>query len=78
MTKTGTLESYEKASRMIEFALKYANENNLEETAGYLNNFLLYNEAVLFDFHSSYDLVRLTSRPKFFEEAFATRPGFYQ
>lgn len=70
MTKTGSLVSYQKASRMIQFALKYAEENNFQESARYLNNYLLYNEAILFDFQSSFDLVRLTSRPKYFEEAF--------
>lgn len=70
ITKSGTLESYQKAERMIQLALKYANENDFKETAAYLKTYLLYNEAVIYDVHSTYDLVKLTNRSKHFEEFF--------
>ncbi|MBN1158451.1 MAG: hypothetical protein JXA61_03655 [Bacteroidales bacterium] len=68
--REGTPESHVKADRMIKLALKYASENNLRETAYYLQRYLLYNAAVMNNFNSPYDLDQLTARAGNFEEVF--------
>lgn len=70
ITDPGTPESYQKADRMLRLALKYANENNLNEIASYLASYLLYNEAVIFSMNSVYDLDKMTAGTKKFEEVF--------
>ncbi|MBN2481855.1 MAG: hypothetical protein JXB19_08955 [Bacteroidales bacterium] len=70
IVEEGTLEFHQKADRMIKLALKYAHENNLKETASYLQGYLLYNEAVIYDFNTPYDLAKLAAGSKNFEAVF--------
>jgi hypothetical protein len=67
---TGNSDSYQKTLRMVNLALKYANENNLTETIKYLDNYKAYTEALIFDAGSAYDLASLTSNAKEFEKVF--------
>jgi hypothetical protein len=69
-TGQGSLESYQKAQRMVNLALKYANENNLTETVKYLEVYLSFTEALIFDAGSDYDLASLTNNVKSFEKVF--------
>jgi hypothetical protein len=69
-TKPGSLESFQKAQRMVNMALKYAQENNLTETINYLKVYLSFTEALIFDTESAYDLAELTNSAKSFEKVF--------
>lgn len=64
------LTSYQKAQRMVNLALKYARENNLTETVRYLESYLSYTEALIFDYGSAYDLASLTNSEKEFQKVF--------
>jgi hypothetical protein len=68
--ESGTLESYQKALRMVDLALKYARENNLTETIKYLEAFQAYTRALIFDNESAYDLASLTNSEKEFQKVF--------
>jgi hypothetical protein len=70
MAKTGITDNYQKTMRMINLALKYANENSLTETVKYLGNYKSYTEALIFDAGSEYDLATLTGNAKEFEKVF--------
>ncbi|MBN1416673.1 MAG: hypothetical protein JW973_16340 [Bacteroidales bacterium] len=70
ITKDETIEAYQRALRMTDLALKYAEENNLTETAKGLNNYRRYAEARIFDLQSSYDLNEITKSQKDFEKVF--------
>jgi hypothetical protein len=70
LAETGSTDNYQKTLRMVNLALKYANENNLTETIKYLNNYKSYTEALIFDAGSEYDLASLTSNVKEFEKVF--------
>ena len=67
---TGTTDNYQKTLRMVNLALKYANENKLTETIKYLDNYKSYTEALIFDAGSEYNLASLTSNAKEFEKVF--------
>lgn len=69
-TEPGILESFQKAQRMVNLALKFARENNLTETIKYLEVYLAYTEALIFDAGSAYDLASLTNSEKEFEKVF--------
>ena len=69
-TLPGTIESYRKAQRMVDLALKYARENNLTETIRYLEVFQAYTSALIFDHESAYDLATLTNNEKEFQKVF--------
>lgn len=69
-TESGTLESYRKAQRMVDLALKYARENNLTETIRYLEMYQAYAKAIIFDHESVYDLASLTNNEKEFQKVF--------
>jgi hypothetical protein len=69
-TGPGTLESYQKALRMVNLALKYAQENNLAETIKYLDAYRSFTDALIFDHESVYDLAELTNNAKSFEKVF--------
>lgn len=68
--KEGNLESFKKAKRITLLAMKFAKENNLNNTIEYLNTYLGYTEAKIFDLESSYDLENLTRDQKDFEKLF--------
>lgn len=70
LAETGSTENYQKTLRMVNLALKYANENNLTETIKYLSNYKSYTEALIFDAGSAYDLASLTGNAKEFEKVF--------
>lgn len=70
IVKPRTLKSYQKADRMIRFALKYANENNFQQTASYLNRYLIYNQSFIYNYNTTYDLAKLTAKEKNFEKIF--------
>jgi len=63
-------ESVEKARRMVNLALNYARENNLTETISYLDRYLAYTEALIFDNGSEYNLAELTGNIRDFERVF--------
>ncbi len=71
IVRPGTLKSYQKAERMIRLALKYANENNFQQTASYLNRYMLYNQSFIFNYNTAYDLAKLTAKEKKFEKIFS-------
>ncbi len=66
----GNLAAYQKTTRMIDLALKYARENNLEETIKLLEMYRSRTEALIFDEQSDYDLALITSSAKNFERVF--------
>lgn len=68
--KEGTMESYERAIRMIDLSLKYARENQFKETEKYLLKYRNEVNARILDHHSSYDLDKLSSNPAAFEKVF--------
>jgi hypothetical protein len=70
LAETGNMDNYQKTLRMVNLALKYANENNLTETIKYLDNYKAYTEALIFDAGSDYDLASLTESAKEFEKVF--------
>jgi virulence-associated protein VapD len=70
LAETGSTDNYHKTLRMVNLALKYANENNLTETIKYLDNYKSYTEALIFDAGSEYDLASLTGNAKEFEKVF--------
>jgi len=63
-------EPVAKARRMVNLALNYARENNLAETVAYLERYLAYTEALIFDNGSDYDLAELTGNTRDFENFF--------
>jgi hypothetical protein len=70
LAESGSGDNYQKTLRMVNLALKYANENNLTETIKYLDNYKSYTEALIFDAGSDYDLAALTGSAKEFEKVF--------
>jgi hypothetical protein len=70
LAETGSSDNYQKTLRMVNLALKYANENSLTETVKYLSNYRSYTEALIFDAGSEYDLATLTGNAKEFEKVF--------
>ncbi len=65
-----TLASYQKAERVVQLAIKYAEENKLAETILLLKNYEAYTQALIFDAKSDYDLAELTNHAKSFESVF--------
>ncbi len=68
--KEENLESLAKAKRVTLLAIKYAKENQLNNSLEYLNTYLGYTEARIFDLESPYDLENLTRVQKDFEKVF--------
>ena len=68
--KEGTIESYERATRMIDLSIKYARENQFIETEKYLQKYGNHIKALILDWHSPYDLDKLSTNPAAFEKAF--------
>lgn len=66
----GTRQAYEKALKMTDLALKYANEYNINSAASYLQLYRNEAEAVIYDFDTEYDLFEITSDSKKFEYLF--------
>lgn len=64
------LESFQKAKRITLLAIKYAKENQLYNALEYLNKYLGYTEAKMFDIESPYNLEQLTRVQKDFEKLF--------
>jgi hypothetical protein len=65
-----TLAAFQKAQRMVNLAIKYASENNLDETVKSLELYESFINALIFDFQSDYDLAVLTNSAKGFEKVF--------
>ena len=70
LVEKGSTDNYQKTLRMVNLALKYANENNLTETIKYLENYKSFTDALIFDEGSKYDLASLTGNAKEFEKVF--------
>jgi hypothetical protein len=68
--KKGTIESYERALRMIDLSIKYARENQLIETEKYLEKYRNHVNALIMDWHSPFDLEKLSANPAAFEKTF--------
>ncbi len=68
--KEGTMESYLRAVRMIDLSLKYARENQFTETEKYLFKYKNEVNAHILDYHSYWDLDKLSSNPAAFEKVF--------
>jgi hypothetical protein len=69
-TEPGSIEAFQKAQKMVNLAIKYAQENNLTETIKYLKLYQSFTEALIFDLESAYDLAELTNNSKSFEKVF--------
>lgn len=64
-----TIDAYFKAKQMTLLAIKYAQEQQMTATVGYLNTYHNYVNALIFDEESVFDLYRLTRNEKdFFAE----------
>ena len=59
--KIGDEYSLLRAKRMVELAMKYALENQLNEVIGYLPNYAGIVEAEMYDFHSDFNLLQLAN-----------------
>jgi hypothetical protein len=70
IAESGSQDSYRKTERMVNLAMKYARENNLTETIKYLETYIAYTQALIFDLASSYNLVEITGSVKEFERVF--------
>ena len=68
--KAGTMDSYERAMRMINLSLKYAGENQLTETEKYLIKYKRYVNALIFDLNSPFDLKKISTNPSAFDKVF--------
>lgn len=68
--KEGTMESYDKAVRMVDLSLKYARENQFTETEKYLLKYRNQVNAQILDHHSSFDLDKLFANPAAFDKVF--------
>jgi hypothetical protein len=66
----GQITAFKKTQRMVNLALKYANENNLTETVSLLEMYKSQTEALIFDAESVFDLSLLTNDAKSFEKEF--------
>jgi hypothetical protein len=66
----GSEYSLLRAKRMIELAIKYATDKKMENVWAYLNNYNRLTEALIFDFHSEYDLKKMTSSESVFQKVF--------
>ena len=69
-SKKGDEYNLTKTARMVELAIKYAEEQNLKETLNYLYRYRKLAEAMLFDLHSPYDLKKLSNSSKKFFKTF--------
>jgi hypothetical protein len=70
LKENAAADNYQKLNRMIDLALKYAHENNLTATISYLEKYLAFTQALIFDAGSTYDLAQLTVSSKNFEKVF--------
>ncbi len=70
--KEGTPDSYDRATRMINLSLKYARENQLTETEKYLLKYRNQVNARILDYHSQFDLDKLSGNRPAFEKVFNT------
>ncbi len=68
--KVGDEYSLTRALRMVDLAIKYAQDKHLTETLKYLYRYRDFTEALVYDFHSSYDLEKLTSSESVFLKTF--------
>jgi hypothetical protein len=68
--KEGTIESYERAIHMIDLSIKYARENQFIETEKYLQKYRNQVTARILDYHSPYDLDKLSTNDAAFEKIF--------
>ena len=62
--------SLKRAQRMIDLAIKFAKERNLETVLAYLNKYDGLVKARLYDYYSEYDLNELTKSKKYFQKVF--------
>ncbi len=70
LVKEENMTAYSKARRKTELALKYAKDNQLDNTVEYLSHYKQYIDAVIFDHESKYDLKKLTRNENDFEDVF--------
>jgi hypothetical protein len=66
----GDKASLLKTQRLVNLALKYAQENNLTKTVTVLEQYLSYIQALQFDLESEYDLAEITNSAKSFNKVF--------
>ncbi len=66
----GDEHAYNKTLRMLELAIKYADRKGLQETLKYLKRYENYTHALLIDYHSNYDLKKITSAESHFLKVF--------
>ncbi|MBN1598631.1 MAG: hypothetical protein JW894_10080 [Bacteroidales bacterium] len=59
-----------RAQRMTDLALKYARDKKLNSVTEYLYKYKAYASARIYDYHSQYDLQKLTSKESAFEKEF--------
>ncbi len=59
-----------RAKRMTELALKYARQQNIQQVLEYLPCYLDYINAVIYDYHSEFDLKSLTRSESQFQKEF--------
>jgi hypothetical protein len=62
--------SLNRALRMVDLAIKYASEKNLQETLIYLKKYKRFTEMLIFDVNSPFDLKKLTSNESVFMNTF--------
>lgn len=62
--------SLQRAVRMTDLAIKYAEEKNLKSVVDYSKRYSSYANACLFDYYSTYDLARLTQNENSFHKSF--------
>lgn len=62
--------SLNRAKRMVELAINYAEDQQLKETLVYLHKYKKYAIALIYDLHSDYDLKKLTASEQSFQKVF--------
>lgn len=70
-----TDENLSRAKHIVSLALNYASENGLESTVEYLRRYEGYIDALVYDYHSDYDLRQLTSTERSFMAVFSPLVG---
>lgn len=66
----GTRQAYIKTHRMLDLAIRYGEEINLNETMVYLRKYKDYTTALSLDLESKYDLKKITQKEKNFDKVF--------
>jgi uncharacterized protein YccT (UPF0319 family) len=69
-TKNGDEYSLTRAKRMVELAIKYAQEKQMKETLKYLYRYRDLTDALIFDLNSEFDLKKLSNNESYFLKTF--------